>query len=165
MKTQKEAVYCAVMGIFEDQGIEFTEGQVVENVFTSEMRSTLSETIKTGFKTKQIVFEDTPANHAKLADDAKLSAYVSGLISNWFRKDKRLNGNVQYIAKNPGSRTGSTDPQLKALRALLVKVGSTPDAPRVIAAIDKRLAELKPRPEAVEIDMSALPAELQDLVA
>jgi len=49
-----------------------------------------------------------------LADDAKLRSYCSGLQSNWLRKDTRLNGGVKYVAKNPGSRAGSTDPKALA---------------------------------------------------
>lgn len=162
MKTQKEAVYSAVMGILESHSVEFNEGQKIDDIFTKDMKTELSEAIKAGFTSKQIVFEDTPANAAKLADDTKLSAYVSGLVNNWFRKDKRLNGGVQYIAKNPGSRTGSTDPQLKALRALLVKVEGTPAVDRVVTAIDKRLSELKPT---VQINSSDIPEELQDLIS
>ena len=93
-------------------------------------------------------------------DDSGLKAYVSGLQSNWLRKDKRLNGNVQYVAKNPGSRAGVADPQIKAMRLLLSTKTDTSERAEIQAFIDKRLAEIKPA-KSVEIDFSALPAELQ----
>ena len=66
------------------------------------------------------------------------------MLSNWLRKDKRLNGNVQYVAKNPGSRAGSTDPQIKAMRVLLSTQEDPTKRAEIQAFIDKRLAEIKP---------------------
>jgi hypothetical protein len=88
---------------------------------------------------------------------------VSGLQSNWLRKDKRLNGGVKYQAQNPGSRVGSTDPQVKALRALIKTQSDEIKIAEIQSFIDKRLAEIKPN-KSVTIDVNALPAELQHLV-
>src|SRR5665213_1962213 len=44
--------------------------------------------------------------------------YVPGMVSNWIRKDLRLNGGEKYETKNPGSRAGQGDDQLKNLKAL-----------------------------------------------
>ena len=48
----------------------------------------------------------------------KMRSYASGLVNNWFRKDIRLNGGMKYEVKNPGSRQGAGDQQLKALKTL-----------------------------------------------
>jgi hypothetical protein len=113
----------------------------------------------------QILFEGFKAGTIELDreyTDTELKAYVSGLQSNWLRKDKRLNGNVQYVAKNPGSRTGSSDTQIKAMRALLATKTDVTERAEIQSFIDKRLAEIKPA-KSVEIDISALPVELQHL--
>jgi hypothetical protein len=93
--------------------------------------------------------------------DAELKAYVSGLQSNWLRKDKRLNGNVTYIAKNPGSRQGSGDSSLKAMRALMTTLTKPEDKAEVQMHIDSRIAEIAATKVATKvIDYSVLPAEL-----
>lgn len=58
--------------------------------------------------------------------DDRMQLYISGLVSNWLRKDTRLNGHRRYQPQRPGSRTGVVpvatsvaDPdQIEALRAL-----------------------------------------------
>jgi hypothetical protein len=110
-----------------------------------------------GFKTNVIAYDgDIPS-------ETLLKSYVSGLQSNWLRKDKRLNGGVQYVAKNPGSRTGSTDAQVKAMRVLLATKVDPADRAEIQSFIDKRLAEIKPT-KTVAIDVNALPEGLRHLV-
>lgn len=98
--------------------------------------------------------------------DTDLKAYVSGLQSNWLRKDKRLNGNVSYVAKNPGSRVGSSDPSLKAMRALLSTLTTEAEKAEVQGYIDTKVAEIQATKaiKKVSIDINALPAELRSKV-
>lgn len=71
-----------------------------------------------GFKKGRVQY-----NHEMPSDD-KLQMYISGLVSNWLRKDKRLNGQKNYVPRRPGSRSMPADVsnidegQLEALRAL-----------------------------------------------
>lgn len=111
----------------------------------------------------QILFEGFKAGSIELSKeytDAELKSYVSGLQSNWLRKDKELNGGVAYVAKNPGSRTGNTDPQVKAMRGLLATKTDPSERADIEAYISKRLAEIKPT-KTVTINVADLPAELQ----
>ena len=162
---QRDAVYNAVTGVLSDEGIHFEDGMNVSELLTKELRSSVHTIVTEGFTSESIEFTDTPANQAKLADPSKLSSYVSGLISNWFRKDMRLNGSVMYTPKNPGSRVGSTDPQLKALRGLAKQFEGV-DAEKfekITGEISTRVAVIQSeRAKKVAIDYSVLPADLME---
>lgn len=147
--TQMEAVFNAITNVCGTQ-----EGAYEPS---SEERAQVNGILSEGFKSGAIELKDTESNRAKLSDPAKLNAYCSGLQSNWLRKDKRLNGNVQYVAKNPGSRAGSTDPAVKAMRTLLQGTSNPSDRLEIQTFIDARLAEIKPTksveltPEQIEV--------------
>jgi hypothetical protein len=148
MVKQKDAVFAAVCEV--RGSTEFSTP--VE--LTKEERASVQASLIAGFQSGAIAFQ------GDATDSTKLSSYVSGLVSNWLRKDKRLNGNVAYVAKNPGTRTGSGDESLKAMRTLL---GATTDVDarlEIQAEIDKRVAELKPKKT---INVEALPESLRHL--
>jgi hypothetical protein len=147
--TQKEAVFQAVTNVMGEQ-----EGAYAP---TREERASVNQILFEGFKAGTIAYD------GELPIEADLKAYVSGLQSNWLRKDKRLNGNVSYVPKNPGSRTGATDPSIKAMRALLATKSDPTERAEIQAFIDRRLAEVKPA-KTVTINVADLPAELQHLV-
>lgn len=144
--SQKEAVFTAVCNVTGHTG----EGQVA---ISKEQRGQVNA----------ILFESFRAGNIELDreyTDTDLKSYVSGLQSNWLRKDKRLNGGVQYTAKNPGSRAGSTDPQLKAMRALISTLSTDAEKAEVQGYIDARVSELASAKQAKTVDFSALPADL-----
>lgn len=160
---QRDAVYNAVTSVLSDNDIHFEDGMNATDLLTKEFRSSVHTIVTEGFSSGSIEFADTPANQAKLADPSKLSSYVSGLISNWFRKDMRLNGNVKYTPKNPGSRVGSTDPQLKALRQLAKQFSGVDETKftKIQGEIDIRVAAIQAeRAKKVAIDYSVLPTDL-----
>jgi hypothetical protein len=99
--------------------------------------------------------------HSKDPDEAQLRKYVPGLTNNWLRKDKRLNGGTKYVAKNPGSRSGSGDESIKAMRTLLSITTDANAKAEIQKAIEVRQAELKPK---VEVNVDALPESLRHLV-
>ena len=106
-------------------------------------------------------FTSGATSHSKNPDEAALLKYIPGLVNNWLRKDKRLNGNTTYVAKKPGSRRGSGDESIKAMR-LLLSVTTDPLAKQQIqAAIEERITELKPK---TVINTDALPEALRHLV-
>lgn len=123
---------------------------------TKEQRASVKQILFDGFKAGSIVLN-------KEYTDEQLSEYIPGLISNWLRKDKRLNGGVQYVPTNPGSRTGSSDPQIKAMRALLTTKSDPSERAEIQGFIDARVATLKPA-KTVELNVADLPTELQHLV-
>lgn len=163
---QRDAVYLAVTGVLSDAGVHFEDGMDVGPMLSKEIRSSVQAIVVEGFTSGKIAFEASEANNEKMSNPAKLNAYVSGLISNWVRKDKRLNGNTSYTAKNPGSRTGSSDEQLKTLRALAKQFAGTDKESIIAAQIDKRVAELRAEKakttELSEEQLAALPADVRE---
>ena len=153
-QSQKEAVFQAVTNVLTEAGIA-VEGNVQTHM-TRELRSQVNNILFEGFRAGSVELD-------REFSDSELKAYVSGLQSNWLRKDKRLNGNVAYIAKNPGSRAGSGDAQLKAMRGLLSTLtAGTPDYAEVETAISARVSEIAAtKVKAKPIDFSALPASLK----
>ena len=101
---------------------------------------------------------------AKFIGDApKLKSYVGGLVNNWMRKDKRLNGGETYITKNPGSRAGNADALIKNLKLLRSTMSDTDKIAEIDADIESRQAEIKvEKAKDVEIDMDQIPAELRE---
>ncbi len=145
---QKDAVYeevCAVKG-----ATTFTDP--VE--LTKEERKTVMTNLVAGLESGAIEFK------GDLTDKPALSTYTSGLVSNWLRKDSRLNGNTKYTPANPGTRTGSGDESVKAMRTLLANTEDEEGKKEIQAELDKRLAELKPQPK---INVDALPEHLKHL--
>lgn len=161
---QRDAVYNAITSVFADAGVHFEDGMNVEGLLTKELRSKVHAIVSEGFTSGSIDFEKTPANEEKLANVSKLNAYVSGLISNWVRKDTRFNGGEAYRVKNPGSRMGSSDEQLKTLRALAKQYSGTEKEAIIKAQIDKRTAELRAAkaktPSFTADQLASLPSEL-----
>ncbi len=147
---QKEAVFSALCAVMSCKSFE---GKCEP---TPEQHKQVNNILFTSFQEGKISFD------GELPEDKKLKSYVSGLTSNWLRKDGRLNGGVKYQPTNPGSRAGSTDPQVKAMRALLSTVTNPKDKLEIQGHIDARIAQIKPS-KSVEIDVSALPEALRHM--
>jgi hypothetical protein len=157
-QSQKEAVFSAVSSVLNEAGITVSEGENVATYMNRELRAQVTAILVEGFKSNSIVLDKT------FTTESELRTYCSGLTSNWLRKDSRLNGGGKYVAKNPGSRVGSSDTQLKAMRALLSTKSDPSEKAEIQAFIDRRVTEIKvSRKPAKTIDLSALPAELQHL--
>jgi len=151
------------MEVLSAHGITFEEGMDIEEIVSKDMRQKIYAVLCEGFRTGEIEFKNTLSNKEKLANASKLNQYVSGLVSNWFRKDVHLNGGEKYVAQNPGSRAGSSDPQLKALRVLATKFkDNTAKSAEITKHIDTRIAQLRAEraKSGVKVDISTLPADL-----
>ena len=140
---QKEATYQAIVNVC---GV--IDGKCEP---TREQRAQVNVILFQGFRSGMIQLD-------REFNDSELKSYVSGLVSNWLRKDKRLNGDVKYEPKNPGVRTGHSDPQIRAMRLLLETTTNQEDKVEIQKFIDKRVAELKPKPQSMNIN--DLPPEL-----
>ena len=150
--TQKEAVYRAITAV-----IGTIEGIVT---LTLEQKKNVYTLVTEGFAQGMIALADTPSNQTKLEDDSEMKDYVQGLVSNWMRKDARLNGGIRYEAKNPGSRTGSGDEKLRALREVRKAVsGDATKLGLVDTAIEKRIRELAAE-KVKKLDTSKIDPEL-----
>ena len=153
---QKSAVFAAISMVLSNAGIEFTEGENVSEHMTKEVRAQVNAILFQGFRAGDIELD-------REYSDTDLKAYVSGLQSNWIRKDKRLNGNTVYVAKNPGSRAGSGDSQLKNMKLLLATLTpGTDDYVEVETAIATRSTEVAAaKAKTITVDFSALPEHLR----
>lgn len=136
---QKEATYKAVVGALENAGITFNEGDNVKPSLTSQIKADIRKELFNMFRNGNIDSVSDDFKENKLNNDSELKKYVASLLSNWLRKDTRLNGGTQYSVKNPGSRAGNSDPQVREMRKLLKKVRGTPAELRVRHAIKEKL--------------------------
>lgn len=152
---QSDAVFAAISNVFAQNNLSI-EGSVKDQL-TKTLKEQVCAIVVEGFKSGKVDLSDEA--RAKFDTDQKLKSYTNGMITNWVNKDKRLNGGVKYEAKNPGSRAGAGDAQLKALKALMSQVDDAAK-PEIQAAIDARIAELKPD-STTEIDVDALPEAIR----
>jgi hypothetical protein len=150
--SQKEAVFNAVTEVI---GVTRTAENTDPLTLSKDDKASVREILLEGFENNEIELKSNQ-------DDIK--KYVNSLLNNWIRKDQRFNGGNVYKAKNPGSRTGQGDAQIKNLRLLLKTPNLTEEARAEIQeAITNRLAEIKPEKK-IEVDATAIPEHLQHLV-
>lgn len=156
---QSETVYASTIAVLSEAGVQFEDGMNVSDVLTKELRSQVCEMVTAAIESGDCDFSESA--HAKYPTTDDKRGYVRGLLSNWYRKDERFNGGVKYQPKNPGSRIGSQDEEVKNLR-LLIKSGSLTDdqASKAQAYIDDKIAQIKAERNKTEIDMSAIPSDL-----
>ena len=157
---QKEAVTNAVLSLFPDYELG---GEVnLASILTPETKKELRGILFAGFRADAIVMS-AQAKAKYDSDDAGLTKYVSGLLDNWVRKNRAFNGGEQYVTKNPGSRAGSQDEQVKALRQLMKTTNDEGQIAQIQEALTARIAEIKPA-SVVTINVDALPESLRHLV-
>ena len=154
---QSDAVFTAVCNITGQESFD----SPVE--LSKEQRQEIHETILEGFKSGTVNLSDDARK--KYNTDSSISGYTSGLISNWLRKDKRLNGGVNYVPKNPGSRAGQGDPMIRELRKLKKLHTGTEKEVEIDGYINARLTELKvSKAKEININTDLIPEALRDLV-
>lgn len=139
MLSQREGVYAAVTSFFKEKGILFEDGMKVN--LSKDDRSTVIEMISSGIMSGSIVFSE--GAKAKHSTQSSIRGYSSNLLSNWLRRDERLNGNVEYKPEKPGSRFGIKDDIIKNLRALAKSTTNEAELKAVEEAILSRQEELR----------------------
>lgn len=153
---QKDAVYQAVTSVLSENGIDFEDGMDIKTHMTRELRGQVSAILCAGFQKGTIDYS------GDLPDESGLKEYVSGLISNWVRKDPRFNGNTKYTPKNPGSRAGQGDDELKNLKLFLATRSDPTERAEIQTYIDARVAKLAAdKAKAVQVNTSVLPDSLK----
>lgn len=158
MISQRQSVFGAVIAVLKlDNDFKGT----VE--LTKEQRSEVIEMVTDGITGGTVEFSDKAK--AKYSTREKVHGYVGGMVSNWLRKDTRLNGGEKYETKNPGSRAGQGDEVLKNLKALLAQQTTDANKSAVNTEIEKRQAELKAaKAKTITVDASKIPDELKHLI-
>ena len=161
---QKEGVFAIVKGVLEEKGVAFEQGQNAKELLGKDGQKQVRDIVAAALMDDAI--EMTAESKEKYSTIEAMKEYASGLVNNWLRKDTRLNGGTKYEAKNPGSRSGSSDPQIKELKKLLILKADDADAVETInQAIAARQAELgKEKAKTIEVNVDALPEHLKHLV-
>jgi hypothetical protein len=156
--SQKECVYNAVQAFLADSGREHE----LDNAQPISLSKSDKQTVVGMVCAASDVMELSSEATIKYNSPQKFKVYVIGLVNNWIRKDTRLNGGEKYQTKNPGSRAGSGDEQIKALKALKSTLTSLEDIEAIDKAIETRTAEIKPI-KTVAINVDALPEAFRHL--
>jgi len=93
--------------------------------------------------------------------------YVVGMVNNWHRKSKELNGGMVYTPKNPGSRQGQGDAELKELKLLRKALQERNAKPEAIAKVDEAIQarlEVLGQAKAPTINLDLIPEHLRSLI-
>jgi hypothetical protein len=152
--TQGEAVFQAVLAVFGNNGSLDSAVPETKN-WSDEQKRAVHGKVFLAFKTGLTV------KSSGGQDDESLLKYIPGLVNNWVRKDLRLNGGVKYTAKHPGSRTGSGDEALRAMKTLLQMTSDLDARAAIQTEIDKRTEELKPK---TVINIELIPENLRQFI-
>lgn len=139
--TQKDAVFNAVTSVLANNNITFASGSNVADLLTRELRSQINTQLMSDFQAGNVAL--AADSQSKLTNTVELRNYVSGLVSNWVRKDPRLNGGT-VVATTSSSSTKSlnSDPKLRALRKLHATQTDLNRKAEIQGYIDARLEEL-----------------------
>lgn len=160
--SQKQGVYNAVQAFCEENELHFEDGMHFNP--TKEQRSEIVHMVAGAMEAGEIQLSSDAAS--KYDTPEKLKSYCNGLVSNWLRKDTRLNGGEKYEIKNPGSRAGSGDQVIKELRKLKKTLTDAEQIAAVEEEIEKRLASIQAeKAKSVEINVDLIPEELKGLVS
>ncbi|CAB4125693.1 hypothetical protein UFOVP53_202 [uncultured Caudovirales phage] len=154
---QREATVNCILSVLEERGVEYElNGPTpIATVLNSDDKHKVRSILITMFQQGKIDFKDS----SRLSDDKYMKEYVSGLVNNWIRKAPEFNGNAKYEAKNPGSRAGSGDEQIREMKKLLSTVTDQATKDLIQSHIDARVAEIKPA--TVSVNYDAIPADLR----
>lgn len=92
---QKQAVYEASMYVLKENNINFKEGvDTLVDILNKEMRAKIVYILMESFKMGKIVLNKPKST------DTELKKYTNSIISNWAKKDIRLNGGIKYERNN-----------------------------------------------------------------
>lgn len=134
--SQKDAVFRAIELVLLRDGIWIESTTKVSDLLTPEHKVQITNILSEGFKEGLINLKSKKTNE-------DLDKYVIKLQSNWLTRDRRLNGNVMYMARNTDLRNEHTDPQIKALKALLSTKTDEKEIEEIQGYISQRLEALK----------------------
>lgn len=94
MLSQKEAVFKSTLEVLEEANLvgEFNTGKPISDVLNKDLRKLVVDKLVALIKTSQVSFRSTVSNKNTLTSDKLVKTYASGLVSNHWKRDKRLNG-------------------------------------------------------------------------
>ena len=156
---QREATVNCILSVLEERGVEYElNGPTpINEVLTPDDKKNVRSILFTMFQQGKVDFKDS----SRLSDTKYMTDYISGLVNNWIRKAPEFNNDSKYQAKNPGSRQGTQDEQVREMKKLLSTVTDQATKDIIQSHIDTRLQELKP---AVTVNLDLIPASLRHLI-
>lgn len=158
MQSQKQSVFVAVTSVL---GLGLDHKGLVS--LTKEQRKTVIDMVTDSIVSGETEFSEEAKVKYPTRDDVK--GYVNGMVSNWLRKDTRLNDGNKYETKNPGSRAGSGDEVLKNLKALRATLSDKDHIAAVDEEIKKRTEEIAAaKAKTVTINVDKIPEALRHLI-
>lgn len=154
---QSQAVINAIMSVLKLKEIENNFVRVHKD---SDERKKIIDILEHGLRNGEIEMTDkSRAKYGKVKDGKDgFRGYASSLLSHNLKRNLKLNGGVKWTPDNPGSRTGSTDPQIKNLKILLTtpEIAESEERTAMVEAqIEKRTKELAAAKQ-VQPDLSCL---------
>jgi len=139
--SQKTAVVNEVVAIL---GSNFDPTAPAKDQLTAEQFSTIRANVVDGIMSGSISY------NKDISDNKEVARYVSGMISNHFRKAKELNGGASYAPQSSGR--GTRDPQLSELSKLLgTYTEGSDEYNQIVSAISSRKSELAAEKNAASI--------------
>lgn len=164
---QSEAVITTVLAVLTERNVEYVMGGEIPitDVLTKKDKLDVKSCVLSMFQNKEVGFSNQEVHDRHNATEATLKKYVDGLCDNHIRKTKDFHCGQAYKIKNPGSRSGNSDPQIKALKALLTQTSDTDQTAQINEAITDRQAVIAvEKAKSVVIDVDALPDHLKAFV-
>ena len=159
--SQKEAVYLAITSFLQENGRQLDDGDKID--LSSEDKKTIVTMIVTAIETHSMEFSAEAAINYDTPE--KVRNYSTGLLSNWLRKDERLNGGKKHSIKKPGSRVGQDDLIVKSLKKLKKALTSQKEIEAVDLEIEARIEILRlEKVKNVSINKDDIPAHLLHLI-
>ena len=155
---QSQLVTNSIINFIKDKGVDFVEGETIaRDHLVKGDKDLIAEMCVVGMQEHNIQIRSD-----KYSTKADYIKHFKQYIGDRLTKDSKLNGGVKNSDRQV-EKKGPRDAQLKAMRILLERA-SDEDKAEIQGHIDRRVEELNiKRTKQVEIDVSALPPELQHL--
>ena len=133
MKKQKDAVFEIVTEVLKENNIQFEPRQHdAKELITKPIKGQIVSRLIRGFELETIKLGKTKKT---------LTEYSSNLLSNWLRKDERLNGGIKTSAERKQKK--EVDSMVKNLKILQSTVPHGSEEYQVIQQkINERMAEI-----------------------
>jgi hypothetical protein len=135
--SQKQVVHNAIMAFLQENGLSLNDNKVE---LTHNDRKTIVTMIMAAIDSGDMHLSVTAL--AKHDTPKKIRNYSTGLLSNWLRKDHRINGGLKHKIKNPGSKANQDDEVIKSLKSIRKLLSNHKEILAIDAEISLRIKQL-----------------------
>lgn len=160
MLSQKECVFITIEEFFTNNGWVLSKDKKVVLSLKDKKDIIESLTNKAMLGCMSLELESKAKYHSR----ELMLGYCTKLLNNWLRKDIRLNGGIKFFIKNPGSKAGTSDPQIKQLKEIKSKIVDTTYVKAIDEQIGIRLSKINNGKKLKSINKDILPEDIQSLI-